>query len=81
MTENGDVERYGELPEPTRRFLELLDADTISTLEKVLTVWRAANIVGRLVFVAGMFLFGVFAAVPAAIDGFRALMRWIGRGE
>ncbi|MBN9018708.1 MAG: hypothetical protein J0H11_14945 [Rhizobiales bacterium] len=81
MNDQAEAKRYNELPEETREFLESLDKDTISTLQKWLIVWKAAGIVGRLLFTAGVALLGVFVAIPGAVEGFRLIMKAIGRGN
>ena len=80
MSDEAEAKRYNELPETTREFLESLDKDTISTLQKWLIVWKAAGIAGKFVFGVGVALLGIFVAIPGAVEGFRLLMRAIGRG-
>lgn len=79
MTEHGEAERYHELPEKTRVFLESLDEGTIDTLSKWLIVWKAAGIVGRFLFATAVAVLGVFVVIPGAVEGFRLLMKLFGK--
>lgn len=80
MDKDGHIERFNELPEPTKQFLEQLTPAKIASLERGM---KAADRVEAFGFFARWTLyamFGTFTAVVTIVSGLQVIKDWLKGG-
>ncbi|WP_029073588.1 hypothetical protein [Kaistia adipata] len=70
------AERYGDLPEETRRMLEALQPDEVEFLQKLIRVMISFGTVGKVVGIVGGAIIGLLIGLPLLIDALMRIWSW-----
>ncbi len=77
---NKRCERFNELPEYTKLFLERLRADDVIAIEEGIKLSRAARTVGKFWKWTAVAIVSTFAGVVTIITAFKTIGEWF-RGQ
>lgn len=70
------AERYGDLPEETRRMLEELRPDEVAFLQKLIRVMISFGTVGKFLGLVGGAAVGLVLGLPLLIDTLMRIWSW-----
>lgn len=70
------AERYGDLPEETRRMLEELRPDEVAFLQKLIRVMIGFGTVGKFLGLVGGAIIGLVIGLPLLIDALMRIWSW-----
>ncbi len=76
MDDKGRCERFNELPEPTKLFLEGLNEEKIARIEKGIKLADAAETVGKFWKWTAIAAVTAFAGVATIAQGFDIIRNW-----
>jgi len=71
------AERYGDLPEETRRMLEALQPEEVEFLQKLIRVMISFGTVGKVLGIVGGAIIGLVIGLPLLIDALMRIWSWL----